>query len=91
MRVNRFEWDSGNTEHISRHNVVPDEVEEVFTDEAAMFFRSRSGRFIALGRTEVGRYLTVVYERKEGGVIRVVTSFDMDEKSKRRYRRERRH
>jgi len=68
-------------------------VEEIFVNEAAIFLRSRSGwyiAFIALGQTEVGRYLTVVYERKSGGVIRVVTAFDMDEKNKRRYHHERR-
>jgi len=50
----------------------------------------RSGRYIALSQTEAGRCLTVVYERKSGAVIRVVTAFDMDEKNKKRYRHERR-
>jgi len=90
LKITSFEWDDGNTEHISRHNVAPEEAEEVFADDAAIFLRSRSGRYVALGQTEAGRYLTVVYERKSGGVIRVVTAFDMDEKDRRRYRRERR-
>ena len=91
MTTDYFEWDNGNTEHISRHNVTPDEAEEVFADDAAIFFRSRSGRRIALGQTGAGSYLTVVYERKNGGVIRVVTAFAMDKKSRRRYRHERRN
>lgn len=90
MKIARFEWDGRNAGHISRHKVAPEEAEEVFADDAAIFLRSRSGRYIALGQTEAGRYLTVVYERKSGGAIRVVTAFDMDEKDKRRYRRERR-
>lgn len=90
MKINRFEWDNGNTGHISRHNVTPDEAEEVFADDAAIFLRSHSGRYVALGQTEAGRYLTVVYEWKSGGVVRVVTAFGMDEKDKRRYRHERR-
>jgi hypothetical protein len=90
LKITRFEWDDGNTEHISRHSVTPYEAEEVFADDAAIFLRSRSGRYVALGQTEAGRYLTVVYERKSGGVIRVVTAFDMDEKNRRRYRHERR-
>lgn len=90
MKITSFEWDAENTEHIFRHNVTPDEAEETFADDAAIFLRSRSGRYIALGQTEAGRYLTLVYERKSGGVIRVVTAFDMDEKNKKRYRHERR-
>ncbi len=90
MKITSFEWNAENTEHISRHNVTPDEAEEAFADDAAIFLRSRSGRYIALGQTEAGRYLTVVYERKSGGVIRVGTAFDLDEKNKKRYRNERR-
>jgi len=90
LKITNFKWDDRNTEHISRHNVTLDEAEEVFADDAAIFLRSRSGRYVALGQTEAGRYLTVVYERKSGGVIRVVTAFDMDEKNRRRYRHERR-
>jgi len=89
MRIKRFEWDNVNIEHISKHTVTPDEAEEVFADDAAIFLRSHSGRFIALGQTEAGRYLTVVYERKTGA-IRVITALDMDEKNRKRYRRERR-
>jgi hypothetical protein len=90
LKIIRFEWDDGNTEHISRHNVTTDEAEEVFADDAAIFLRSRSGRYVTLGQTEAGRYLTVVYERKSGGVIRVATAFNMDDKNRRRYHHERR-
>jgi len=90
LKITRFEWNGRNAGHISRHKVAPEEAEEVFADDAAIFLRSRSGRYVALGRTEAGRYLTVVYERRGGGVVRVVTAFDMSERDKRRYRRERR-
>ncbi|MGI6487106.1 MAG: hypothetical protein GX964_01720 [Syntrophomonadaceae bacterium] len=47
MRVNRFEWDSINIEHIARHGVVPEEVEEVFT-RRHLIKRLRKGRYLIL-------------------------------------------
>lgn len=81
IRLKSFDWDDENTNPISRHNVAPDEAEEVIADEAARSLRSHSGRLIALGQTEAGRYLTVVYEPKNG-VIRVVTALSSHERKK---------
>ncbi len=34
MEINEFEWDDSNVQHIARHKVSPDEVEDVaFEDE----------------------------------------------------------
>jgi len=30
--IDGFEWDEANTEHISRHGLAPDEVEEIFSE-----------------------------------------------------------
>jgi len=90
MKADSFAWDYVNIKHISRHNVTPDETEEAFTNEVAIFFRSHSGRYIALSQTEAGRYLTLVFEKKDNGIIRIITAFYMDAKTKRRYRHERR-
>jgi len=42
-----------------------------------------------LGYTISGRYLFVVYALKEKGSARVITAMDMDEKSRRLYRKRR--
>jgi len=42
-----------------------------------------------LGYAISGRYLFVVYALKEKGVARVITAMDMDEKSRRLYRKRR--
>ena len=60
-----FEWDDDNVEHLARHHITPEEVEEVF---AAPVVRRRGGtdapdRFRVLGRTSAGRYLAVVYQQ----------------------------
>ena len=41
----------------------------------------------ALGVTDDGRYLFVVFRRKPRGVVRVITARDMEPKEKRLYRR----
>ena len=88
MRVNRFEWDIRNVRHIGRHGVKPDEAEEAFQNEP-VFRKGRSGFHILYGRTEEGRYLFVVYVRKSGGVIRIVTTRNMTPTERRYYRRQR--
>ena len=75
MRVSRFEWDKANIEHIARHQVTPEEVEEVFAGQN-IIKRTRDGMYQAFGNTDDGRYLFVVFVRKKG-MIRVITGRDM--------------
>jgi len=90
MKISRFQWDAWNIGHIARHNVTPEEAEEAFCNEP-LFLRGRSGTRMVLGRTEAGRFLTVIYVTRPGGSVYVVTARDMDRKERRRYRRERGH
>ena len=87
MIVESFDWDAHNINHIARHHVVPDEVEELW-ESRIYLFRGRSGRYQALGQTAVGRYLTCIFERgHEPGQVRVVTARDMNDKERRLFRR----
>ncbi|MGO0122228.1 BrnT family toxin [Desulfothermobacter acidiphilus] len=88
-RIKRFEWDARNAGHIAeRHGLSPDEAEEVFF-HSPVVRRVRGGRFAAYGQTGEGRYLTVIFYLKPGGVVRVVTARDMN-RWERCYYRERR-
>jgi len=87
MKIVRFEWDEGNAGHIARHDVKPGEAEEVFAD-FPLYRRAKANRMAAYGQTDSGRYLFVVFERKPGGVIRVVTARDMSLSERRYYMRE---
>lgn len=74
-----FEWDDFNVEHLARHGITPEEVEELFEGPT---IRRRGGtdapdRYRGLGRTVGGRYLTVVYQAKPGGIVRAFTGRDM--------------
>lgn len=89
LKIKNFKWDAWNIEHIARHGVQPGEVEEVFFNQP-LFRKSRGGAYIALGPTDDGRLLAVIYAVRPGSEIYVVTARDMDSKERRLYRRERR-
>ena len=88
--LGRFDWDDENTAHISRHGVEPWEAEEALLDPGRIRTPAhrvgRETRRAALGATEAGRVLFVVYTRRRGKV-RVVTARDAEDREKRRYRR----
>ncbi|HEV8441536.1 MAG TPA: BrnT family toxin [Methylomirabilota bacterium] len=89
MRIGEFEWDEGNVLHLTlRHGIEPEEAEEVFAIDP-LYRRTRRGHYVALGRTEAGRLLVVVFERKSGGVVRVITGWDMDTAERQYYQRRR--
>ena len=76
MRRITIEWDEDAIEHIWRHRVEPEEVEETL-QERYIFRRGRGGTYYVSGRSEEGRYLFVVLSRKSSGYYGVVTARDM--------------
>ncbi len=82
-----FQWDDNNIEHIARHNVYPDEVEDVAFDDDPWIKKGRKGTRYMLGYTITGRYLSVVYVLRSKGVARVITAMDMDDKSRKLYKK----
>ena len=87
LKINDFEWDDGNVLHIELgHGVRPEEAEEVFAIKP-LFRKTRKGHYVALGPTLDGRFLTLVFELKKGGIVRVITGWDMDSAEKRYWRR----
>jgi uncharacterized DUF497 family protein len=84
-----FEWDDANTEHIALHGVEPDEAEAAVAN-SALLLRTQDNRLLAYGQTDEGRYLLVVFVRKPGHLVRVVTARDLTDPEKQRLRRRRR-
>lgn len=87
MEIREFEWDDHNIDHIATHRVSPDEVEDVAFDDDPWVRKGRKGTRYMLGHTIAGRYLFVVYILKNKGVARVITAMDMDEKTRKLYRK----
>ena len=88
MKLSDFEWDEGNVIHLELgHGIEPEEAEEVFA-HAPLFRRTKKGHYVALGPTSGGRYLTIVFELKQQGVVRPITGWDMRKAEIRFYRRQ---
>lgn len=86
MHVTEFEWTDEIVEHIARHGVDPEEVEEVCFSEACLVETARGGLHYANGQTASGRYLLVVLRYLGRGKVRVVTARNMNDKEKSHYR-----
>lgn len=86
MRIAELEWDDENVQHIARHNVNPQEVEDVCFGFHISEVESKQ-RCILSGQTSAGKHLNVVVERVGEGLFRPITAFEMSENYKRRYRK----
>jgi uncharacterized DUF497 family protein len=84
--IKGFEWDDDNALHVWRHDYSPDEVEQVF-DGDYQVRRSRDARYAAFGKTFSGRLTLVVFCRRPGGLVRVITARDMNDSERRLFRR----
>jgi uncharacterized DUF497 family protein len=87
MEIIEFEWDDDNIGHMANHGVYPDEVEGVAFDDEPWVKKGREGTRYLLGYTVAGRYLFVVYVLKGRGIARVITAMDMDDKTRKLYKR----
>lgn len=95
MRIERFDWRHDREEHIARHGVSREEVEEaVFEDRARMLLRRGPAErnpdetiYQHLGRTEAGRYLFTALLYTGGGEAILLTARDMTDTERRRYQR----
>lgn len=82
-----FDWDQANTDHLARHQVDPEEAEQVLANNPLIMEtgeRKGEARTVCLGRTDAGRPLIVVYTNR-GGRIRVVTAYPAKRKKRKIY------
>jgi hypothetical protein len=73
-----------------KHKVAADEVEEVFQNKPKFRFVEKGQRededvYLALGRTQAGRYLSVIFIYKQTREALVLSARDMARKEKRQY------
>jgi uncharacterized DUF497 family protein len=91
MKIAGFIWLEDVVEKLEvKHNVLPEEVEEVFADKPKVK-KMHKGRFRgedvyrALGQTEAGRYLVVFFVYKLTRQALILSARDMDKKERRSY------
>jgi predicted DNA binding CopG/RHH family protein/uncharacterized DUF497 family protein len=73
-----FDWDEANISHMARHNVFPEEAEQVILNDPVdlgMEIVEGEERYLNLGATGQGRVLLVVTTWREDRV-RVITAFE---------------
>ena len=88
LRDALIDWDDSddedsNTAHIAEHDLTPEEVESALFDENTRFDVSDlSGRPIAFGNTDTGRFIAIVFDVLNPAdplVIRPITAYDVPE------------
>lgn len=81
-----FDWDEANEEKLLlRHYVRAHEVEEVFYGKPSVKGIGDE-IYVAVGPTYGGRWLLIVFERREGR-IRPYSARDLTDREKRRFKR----
>lgn len=85
MKKLRIEWDEDSVDHIARHGVEPEEVEELLASRH-LWNRAKKGTYLALGRSASGRYLMAVLARRPSKSYYVVTARDMSDTERKRFR-----
>lgn len=87
MIIESLQWDEININHISRHNISYEEVEEIcFNDDInPRIERGREDRYYILGQTFSGRYIFVVIKYLGKGKARPITARDMNNSERKRF------
>lgn len=90
--VIEFEWGEANIAHIAKHNVIPNEAEEVFFDKNNAWNEDLKHskveeRYLIIGKTKGKRLLYQIFTVR-GNKIRVISSRDINKKEVKLYEKE---
>ncbi len=88
MRIDEIIWPQERVEHIARHGITPEEVEEACFGKSLVQRARSEGEnpvYYVLGQTAAGRYLFCVVIRFPDGNGYPVTAREMTASEKRRY------
>jgi hypothetical protein len=83
----KFDWDDGNlNKNYEKHNVTTQEAENIFSNEPITIGEDKAHsnheeRYGALGRTQNGRKLSVVFALRNNKV-RIISARDMSRKER---------
>jgi uncharacterized protein len=89
MRIHELLWPSDRIDHIARHSVTPDEVEEVCFGQSLVLRAKSQGEnpvYYVLGQTDAGRYLFSVIIQFPDGRGYPVTARTMTDNEERRFK-----
>ncbi len=86
--VRRLVWDAWNVAHVARHQVSPEEVEEVCHGDPVEL-ESYANRIVLIGPTAAGRVLTAVLDPMGGAVYYPITARPASRRERRYFDQER--
>jgi uncharacterized DUF497 family protein len=93
VRIEEIIWLDAIIEKLAvKHRVDPEEVEEVFRSRPKFRFVEKGDRqgedvYLALGRTDAGRYLAVLFIQKPSAQALILSARDMADKERKMYAR----
>ena len=73
-----FDWDKNNVQHLARHGITPEEIEQLFANEPLDIDFDVMGaeeRWTSIGHTNLLRVLIVVWSMRDASV-RPITAFE---------------
>lgn len=84
MRHIQIVWDmdddlDGNVEHVAQHGLSPDEVDSVLRDPRDSGVSDSTGMPMVFGYTNTGKYIAVVFEETERGIVYPLTAYEVPE------------
>lgn len=88
MKIHELVWPEDRVDHIARHSITPEEVEEACFGRAFVRRAKSQGKnpvYYVLGQTGAGRYLFCVVVQFPDGKGYPVTARPMTDKEKRKY------
>ncbi len=88
-KLEEFEWDKGNLDHIKKHNFEYKECEQIFYSKPLLISKDKSHsqieiRYKVLGRTKKGRQSLIIFTLRERGV-RVISARDQNKNERKVY------
>ncbi len=90
MKIQQIIWPDDRIEHVARHNIAPEEVEEVCFGRAFILRAKSEGEnpvYYVLGQTDAGRYLFCVIIQFPDNNGYPATARPMTDKERRRFQK----
>lgn len=87
VHIKRLIWDEWNVAHIARHDVTPDEVEQMARGDV-LVQTGKKGRTALIGPTNSGRILRVILDPEEKDIYYPVTAHTASKKDRSLYKQE---
>jgi len=85
--IQKLRWDKWNIVHIARHNVIPEEVEEICHGDP-LVQTGKKGRTALVGPTDSGKILRVILDPEGKGIYYPVTAYVASKKDRALYKQE---